>query len=367
MEIYFINWFVLLLLSTGEKYLSIKNNLKNKILITLVLFLILFIGLRINVGCDWITYKQIFNTISNSNIFSLEDGGRTEIGYAISNKIIYLLGGNIYLLNIFMSSLFVIPLAISFKKLKYPFLSFLIAYPYLIVVVGMGPMRQSAAMSLIVLSSFYLNKNFRIFSILNIIAFSFHAPSIFTSIIIFLGSDSLEEIVKRNWKIILFFLLGILSVIYFYSFGYLYTKFESYLFLTRFKDAKSHILIWIMNILPYILFIIRRDISPNKIHLFKIQKVIFVCLCFLPLTALLDTTITYRLLINFIPFSIFLYTDLVEHNFLIPKEYNYFIYILFSILLLSIWLNFAKHSYCWIPYRINYIQLFKYKIMQLLQ
>ena len=367
MEIYFINWLFFSLLSIGEKYNLFKNHISKKLLSFVIIILILFIGLRINVGCDWITYKEIFKVISNENIFNLKDGGRIEIGYALINKFISKIGGNIYLSNTIMATLFIVPLTISFKKLKKPFLSFLIAYPYLIIVIGMGPTRQAAAMSLIALSSFYINKNFKTFAIINIFALSLHLSSVFTSIIILFSSRNLKESIRNNWILIVLLLLISISIFYIYTYDHLYYKFYAYLFKTRFKDAKSHIIIWAMNIFPYIILFLNKNINYKRINIFEVHKKVFIALCILPFFSLINTTLTYRLLISFIPYSIFLLTDLADKKLFIPIKFNFYIYNFYSIILLSVWLNFSKHAYCWIPYRINYMTLLDYKIQQLFQ
>lgn len=367
MEIYFINWIVLGFLSTFEKYNLLNKKISNFIINLLLIFFIIFIGLRINVGCDWLTYDKIFKGIASMNLFNLKDGGRIEIGYALINKIIFLIGGNIYLSNSLMACLFIIPLTICFRKLNKPFLSFLISYPYLIVIIGMGPIRQAAAMSLIALSAFYINRNFKIFSILNLIALSFHLSSIFTTFIILLSCDDLKENIKKHWKLIsIFFLIGLI-ILYLYTLDNILIKLYSYFFKTRFKYAKSYIIIWFMNIFPYLLLYLNKNIDYKRIQFMKLHKIIFLSLCILPFLSFLDTTLCYRVLINLLPYSVFLMTDLADQNLFISKKFNHLIYLFSSLGLLIGWFSFAKHAYCWLPYRINYISLFNYKILQFFQ
>ena len=62
------------------------------------------------------------------------------------------ISNNIYLLNILYSILFIIPLFIFCSNLERKYLALLISYPYYIVVVGMGPIRQAACISLLMFS-----------------------------------------------------------------------------------------------------------------------------------------------------------------------------------------------------------------------
>ena len=66
-----------------------------------------------------------------------------ELGHIFLTKISH----NIYYLNLIYSILFSIPLFYFCSKLKRKYFSLLISYPYYIVVIGMGPIRQAASVS----------------------------------------------------------------------------------------------------------------------------------------------------------------------------------------------------------------------------
>ena len=118
------------------------------------------------------------------------------------------------------------------------------------------------------------------------------------------------------------------------------------------SPAKSAILIWIINFIPSLIFLINR----NKLNLNNNLKNIFTTFSILEIlvlpVVLLNSVIGYRLLLYFFPSSIYITSQIPDLNLLkIKKEYmiNFIIFIAFISLIL--WLKFAYHSYCWVPYK----------------
>ena len=65
---------------------------------------------------------------------------------------------NYNIFNLIYALFFVVPLFIFSYKIKRTFLSLVIAYPYYIVVIGMGPIRQAVCISFLFLSLIFINK-----------------------------------------------------------------------------------------------------------------------------------------------------------------------------------------------------------------
>ena len=78
-----------------------------------------------------------------------------ELGHII----LTLLSRNIYVLNLIYALIFIAPLFYFCSKIKRTYLSLLISYPYYIVVVGMGPIRQAACISILMVSIILVSKN----------------------------------------------------------------------------------------------------------------------------------------------------------------------------------------------------------------
>lgn len=124
-----------------------------KILLLLVALYTLIIGFRHQVGGDWENYLIIYNQAGVLGFF--EFLSFTEPGYALVNWISYKIGGGIYLVNLVCGALFMYGLWKFCSREPNPILAFLIAVPYLVIVVAMGYTRQSVAIGLVLLAMYF--------------------------------------------------------------------------------------------------------------------------------------------------------------------------------------------------------------------
>ena len=161
---YLLPFFLLSLLTVLEDLNRLKSLLKNIYFYCLIaLFFILFIGLRIEIGCDWLSYKNMFDELSSKSFSSILINnfvsGPNNVIKELGHILITLFSRNIYVLNSIYALLFVAPLFYYCSKIKRVYLSLLISYPYYIVVVGMGTIRQAACISILMLSIFLVSKS----------------------------------------------------------------------------------------------------------------------------------------------------------------------------------------------------------------
>src|SRR5690606_37923270 len=100
-------------------------------------------GFRHQVGGDWGSYLYQFARFE-SPLFELLDAAK-DPGYSFAGWVVTRLGGDIHGLNFACA----LPLAIGTvalaRRQPWPMLALLAAVPYLLIVVGMGYTRQSAA------------------------------------------------------------------------------------------------------------------------------------------------------------------------------------------------------------------------------
>ena len=109
-------------------------------------------GFRNEISCDWQNYRNIFENISSTPINKLLiiENNTYNFGFVLISKLFSYFtnfSGTIFLL----SFLFTIPLFYISSKLKRTYLTLTISYPYYILVIGMGPLRQSLAISFLML------------------------------------------------------------------------------------------------------------------------------------------------------------------------------------------------------------------------
>ena len=130
MIVYYLIFSILSLLAYRETYNPKPLNIYSYIF--LILLLSVFIGLRKEIGCDWVPYENIFNLTNCTTDKEGADIGLKicdkfgvynsfeylkfkEIGFSSINLIIKRFGGNYYFSNYFFSLLFVIPFHIGTK------------------------------------------------------------------------------------------------------------------------------------------------------------------------------------------------------------------------------------------------------------
>lgn len=107
----------------------------------------LMIGLRYEVGGDWINYLTLYQ-----DLFFQPFGEalrQTDPGYAFLNWLAARLGWRIWFVNLGCAILFMAGLGRLAWRQPNPWLAILVAVPYLIIVVAMGYTRQGAAIGII--------------------------------------------------------------------------------------------------------------------------------------------------------------------------------------------------------------------------
>lgn len=121
-----------------------------------VLFYALVGGLRYEVGGDWLTYEEMFEDMRNESLgFAMS---YTDPLYGLLNWISSLLGTEIYLVNFICCMILAAGVVKAARTLRDPWLAVTIAVPYLLIVVGMGYVRQGASIGLVLMALASLDK-----------------------------------------------------------------------------------------------------------------------------------------------------------------------------------------------------------------
>ena len=327
------------------------------------LFFIFFIGLRYKIGCDWESYITLIDKFLSLNILEILKYNLTGYSHyeSVPNKyfviqelghvFLSIISKNIYILNLVYATIFVVPLFYFCWKLKRTYLSLLVSYPYYIIVVGMGPIRQAACISILMISIIFIS-NKKYFSHFIATAFSLfiHQYSIIFNGILFtpfLINLAREKISKKNiflliiiFSIILYNLPSYLAKSYFYLMG-------SYGFVST-----GAIFIWIINFIPSIIYLKNIQNFPfNKNMKEIISYLTMFEIVLLPLV-FLKSVIAYRLLLYCFPASILITSYIPDSRiFKIKKNFLVSMIIVSSFVTLIVWLKYALHSSCWLPYK----------------
>lgn len=130
----------------------------------------LFVGLRHEVGADWINYLIQFNS---------EGVEWSEPGYAAINLAFARMGLGIHFVNLVCATIFVAGLLSFCRREPLPWLAIAIAVPYLLIVVGMGYTKQAVSLGLLLWGLGRLQEGgFKTYVFAVLLATTFHASAI---------------------------------------------------------------------------------------------------------------------------------------------------------------------------------------------
>ena len=203
--------------------LAINNDkIKNKKIIeyAVFLFLIIFLGFRWETGGDFLPYLNYFDDLESRAVFD------NPLFYTI-NLLSFSLNTEILGTNLILSTLFIFPLFYSLKKLKTNIYFYLcIAFPILILVYGMGAIRQGLAMVYFMLFLIYDgNKYIKYF--LLILPVTFHDTAVFLILIYLLSLFAYKiKFSLKDFKLLLIILS--LSLIFFVIFFQSFNQYITY-------------------------------------------------------------------------------------------------------------------------------------------
>lgn len=114
------------------------------------ILLTVFIGFRHEVGGDWGSYLSLFAFIDYfdfKDVILLSDPGYKLLNWWVEKQ-----GFEIYTVNLVCAAIFTAGLVAFARRQPYPWLALSVAFPYLVLVLGMGYTRQGVALGFIFLS-----------------------------------------------------------------------------------------------------------------------------------------------------------------------------------------------------------------------
>ena len=159
----------------------------------------------------------------------------------------------------------------------------------------------------------------------------------------------------KNLKRIKRALLGLFFVSIFlfliFNDNFLMKQISGYLYRTDPISFISPLIIWIMISIPASIILLNyKFFRKDDSNRFWRNYSIFGIFMFLPI--FFNTIIAFRFLYYFYPIKIYALSNLnkIERFKKYPKSTFLAIFI-FSLSILTIWLNFANHSYCYLPYK----------------
>jgi hypothetical protein len=323
------------------------------------------IGFRQEVGGDWFSYLNDYEYYKHSSdlLPLIFDKGSHEIGYVLVNWISAKAKLDIIGVNLICAACFMGGLLQFCRKQPLPWLALIVATPFLIIVVGMGYTRQSAALGFVLLAfTQWQSRQVYCYVLLIFIATLFHKTAIFfLPFAIFLADKR-----KRFYIVLICILILILWSIFFKDSSI--SMLEHYLNvsidftgknisvhiqepgLSVYKSSGAGIRALMNSICAMVMVVFRRVFSKfSDRQLWELLAV--VSFASLPL-AFLSLTAVDRMLIYITPLQLIVWSRL-------PTLINNRMFrtgVLFSIVLtyalvLWVWFTFASNAKYWIPYK----------------
>ena len=316
----------------------------------IILVLTFFIGLRHEVGGDWVNYIYMLEKIAIRPLaasFTL----MSDPGYNLLSLISLRLGWGIYGVNLLCGFIFSIGLSVFCRNLPRPLLALAVAIPYLVIVVAMGYSRQGVALGIAMLGLVALTREKRLkFVVMICIATTLHKSAFLLLPIAVLASTRNRFLIFSSF----FLLTGtIYSLLLSDAYETLITNYID----SQYASQGAFIRL-LMNAFPAAIFLIWR-------HRFNFNRyeeplwVIFSYISLLLLSLLYLTnasTALDRIGLYMLPIQLVVFSSLPE---IFRKSGNINQWIVIGILsyyslVLFVWLNYATHAGLWLPYQ-NYL------------
>ena len=314
------------------------------------LYLLVLIGLRYEVGGDWINYLQNHTAIQISVFVDNDDLSilfNTEPFILILN----ILSPNIYIFNFYCALIFLIGLFALVSKCKDIYLSIVVAIPFLILLVGLGYQKQSVALGLLMLSYyFYLNNNYKLFIFFSFTTFFSHYSTFFLILFIFYDLFIFKKF-KIN-KIVIFIIIILIFIVLLMGYDKITrVLINNYIVDEDRKQSYGLIPRLAVHFISIFLYFIsfnkwQKNTLINRLIIFNI----FLTLITLPFVQ------TYSILIDRMLFYFMLIQIMILGNYKFILLSNYYVLFRFTIFIFYFcvtlyWFTFSYFASYWLPYK----------------
>lgn len=303
----------------------------------------LAIGLRFEVGGDWFAYINLLDIYSARSLGEVIAG--EDPGYYLLNWLVEQAGGTIYWVNTLCGMIVMAGVVRFARSQPLPWLALLVAVPYLIIVVGMGYTRQSAALGLLLIGLVSLgNGQMRWFVCWVMLAAAFHKSAVLMLPVAALASTS-----DRFWSLLW---VGLISLVG----GYLFVFDSVEQLWTNYVEAdyesQGGLIRVLMDAVPAMLFFVFR----RHLRLTEAEDKLWFWMSVLSLACIplvvLSSTATDRVALYLIPIQMFVFarlpfvvTDPLHRGLVTLGVVGYYG------LVQAVWLFFASHAFAWLPYQ----------------
>jgi hypothetical protein len=308
------------------------------------LLVALMIGLRFEVGADWLNYLLQFNDMNEKSFGQALSRG--DPGYNALSWLAWQAGAGIWFVNLTCSTIFVWGLLRLAKDQDNPWLVIGVAVPYLIIVVGMGYTRQAVAIGLSMLGlSAVLRGSFNRFVVCVLIATLFHRSAVILLPVVALAYS------RNRLQALVIGAVGCAVGYYILTRAEGLQNFQKIYIRQGLQSAGTAIRLG-MNAVPALIYVFQSkrfsaDEQERRLWLvFAIMALLsIVAGIFAPSSTALD-----RLALYIIPVQLFVFGNL-------PRAFPHTsvsvlttLVLVYSATVEIVWFEFADNAHAWVPY-----------------
>jgi hypothetical protein len=305
----------------------------------------LLIGLREEVGGDWYAYLDHFYRVGDLDVSELIS--QSDLGYYGLSWVIAQLGGNVYCLNLLCALILCTGTCLFAREQPNPWLAFLTSVPYLLIVVGMGYTRQSAAIGFVLIGLVMLGRGqARRFVFWVVVGALFHKTAV-----LLLPIAALAATKRRLWT---WFWVGVIALLgtWFFLYDVSQELWKNYVTSDYSEASEGGPVRVIMNAVPAILLLLlRKHLVSSEIERRLWNWVALWALACVPLLFLSATAVD-RIALYFIPLQLYSFSRFPRiaktpagRTLIVLGIIVYYAGVQF------VWLNFASHADSWLPYQ----------------
>ena len=337
------------LLSTRDK------KYENFYFFFIFLFYLIILGLRYNIGNDWHAYQNNFYEDLDTKfiLFNLHSNYFFDF---ISNPNLYF--GSFEAYNLITSLIFLIGLFIFSYFQQDKIFAITISYPYLLLFVGMGYIRQSICISLFLIAITLIFRKKLFYGLIFILLSLLTHKMIIISCLILLFSFKFTNY-KSLMKLILFF-LPLVFLLFFFT-GYLGYMVKFYMTEANYFSSTGVNIRIILSLFPaLVLFFKTKDsyiFTKFESRFFK-NSAYFLFLL-IPLSFFFSTAVDRLLIFTSLSYVyIYAFSNMSFYTSNILKIFLKPLTLVLLIIYLNIWLLYSEYSSFWLPYENLIMELF---------
>ena len=318
--------------------------------ITIWVFLTLIIGLRHEVGGDWIIYIQNMERLEGLTFGKVILS--RDPAYALLSWTSLVFNTGIYGVNLICSAIFSFGLVFFCREQPRPWLALCLAVPYLVIVVAMGYTRQGVSIGLLMPALLCLGKGkLKAFAGWVFLAGAFQQTSLVT--LAFL----LPAMPGRTLKIRLLKFLIMSIVAYGFINLFLISQVEAFIdgyIISQQMQSEGAAIRVAMNAIPGFLFLVwgkSLSLPTQEYHLWlAISALSLDCVAGLKLIP--SSTVVDRIALYAIPIQLFVGSSFPDMRLLrVDKRIIIFSIVAYAVSIQFVWLFFAKTAFAWLPYQ----------------